>query len=346
MKAWLLDARTFLKCLTLPRLANLILLKISYLLSVVLHRPLHTGNPAYLSIEPTGGCNLHCPECPTGLAKTRRKTNFLGEELYRRIIDKVQRHALSVSLYFQGEPFLHPHLADLIRYASQKKLYTVVSTNGQLLENIDPAELVQSGISRLIVCADGMDQETYEKYRVGGNLDKLVMGVKNISGAKKQLGRSNPHIVLQFLVMKHNEKDIPGLRQWARAMGANSLELKSPQLYTMNDEDNRLSSREEFNRYRKDSRGALSIKSDLPNRCWRMWHASVITCDGAVLPCCFDKNQDHQFGSLHEFDLEAIWNSEKLMHFRSMVWTQRAAIEICMNCTEGLKIRTGQQFFC
>ena len=47
---------------------------------------------------------------------------------------------------------------------------------------------------------------------------------------------------------------------------------------------------DKYSRYRKDKNGKMQIKSGLSNHCWRLWHANVITWDGLVVPCCFDKD--------------------------------------------------------
>ena len=220
----------FVGYLTPLRIWNLIQLRISYTLSLVLHRPVHRGMPASLSIEPASGCNLHCPECSTGLGHSSRKKSLMSEELFCSVVDQVKKRTIAVSLYFQGEPFIHPGLIGMITYAAKHKLFSTVSTHGQFLPVIDPELLVKSGLNRLIVSADGIIQSTYEIYRVGGSLEKLTQGLMKIAEAKKRLHAKKPLLILQFLVMQHNQHELPFLEEWAVSAGADAVLLKSPQL--------------------------------------------------------------------------------------------------------------------
>ena len=74
------------------------------------------------------------------------------------------------------------------------------------------------------------------------------------------------------------------------------------------------------------------------NECWRMWSSCVITWDGKVVPCCFDKDATHQLGDIAETPLQQVWNSNGYDGFRKALLTNRQEIDICQNCTEGTKV--------
>ena len=48
----------------------------------------------------------------------------------------------------------------------------------------------------------------------------------------------------------------------------------------------------------KKQRRQNTNKNGLNNYCWKLWHANVITWDGLVVPCCFDKDAMHRLGNL------------------------------------------------
>jgi len=76
----------------------------------------------------------------------------------------------------------------------------------------------------------------------------------------------------------------------------------------------------------------------LENSCWKMWHSCVITWDGKVVPCCFDKDATHHLGDLSTYSFNEIWQNETYSAFRNSLLQSRKEIEICKNCTEGTKV--------
>jgi MoaA/NifB/PqqE/SkfB family radical SAM enzyme len=111
--------------------------------------------------------------------------------------------------YFQGEPFLNPDFLTMVQYAVSKKIYTATSTNAHYLTDAVAKRTVESGLDRLIISIDGTTQETYQQYRVGGRLDKVLQGAANIVKWKKELKSKTPFVVFQFLVVRHNEHQVP-----------------------------------------------------------------------------------------------------------------------------------------
>jgi radical SAM protein with 4Fe4S-binding SPASM domain len=69
-----------------------------------------------------------------------------------------------------------------------------------------------------------------------------------------------------------------------------------------------------------------------------MWHSCVITWDGKVVPCCFDKDAKFVLGDLTQQTFEEIWNGKKYQDFRKSLLYSRQEIEICKNCTEGTSV--------
>ena len=76
---------------------------------------------------------------------------------------------------------------------------------------------------------------------------------------------------------------------------------------------------EEYARYKKRSDGTYVLKYKTGNHCWRMWSSSVITWDGKVVPCCFDKDAQYQMGELSQTEFKTIWKSGLYADFRKKV---------------------------
>jgi radical SAM protein with 4Fe4S-binding SPASM domain len=298
-------------------------------------KPVQFGKPMTVSIEPTTSCNLRCPECPSGMRSFSRATGDLDIDFFKGIIDQIQRELMYLIFYFQGEPYLNRHFTEMIKYASDKKIYTITSTNGHFLNDDNARKTIESGLDRLIISIDGTTQEVYESYRRGGSLEKALQGAKNINNWKKILKSRRPYLVFQFLVVKPNEHQIEELKILAKQYGVDKVSLKSAQIYDFENGNPLIPDNLGYSRYRKNSDGTYRIKNKLRNSCWKMWHSCVITWDGKVLPCCFDKDAQFILGDLKSHSFDQIWHDQKYHDFRYGILQNRKSNEMCRNCTEG-----------
>jgi radical SAM protein with 4Fe4S-binding SPASM domain len=310
----------------------------SYQYSKLTKRPSIKGLPISISIEPTTSCNLRCPECPSGLRSFTRPTGMLDQSLYRKVLNELSPTLNYLTFYFQGEPYLNPDFLSMVKYASSKKVYTATSTNAHYLKSDIARETVESGLDRLIISIDGTSQDTYQSYRVGGSLEKVIEGTKNILHWKKVLKSKTPHVVFQFLVVKPNEHQIPEVYKIASELGVDQVVLKTAQIYDYKNGSPLLPLQDKYSRYRKNKNGEYELKNQMDNHCWKMWHSCVITWDGKVVPCCFDKDAHFVLGDLSKNTFSEIWNGDRYNDFRASLLRSRSEIEICKNCTEGTKV--------
>jgi radical SAM protein with 4Fe4S-binding SPASM domain len=310
----------------------------SYHISKLTGAAIHKGSPVSISFEPTTSCNLRCPECPSGLRAFTRETGMLDPEFFRRIIDELHSELMYLTFYFQGEPFLHPKFCDMVNYAHRKNIYTATSTNAHFLNDDNCRKIVESGLDRLIISIDGTTQETYEKYRIGGSLEKVLEGTRNLVKWKKKLKSKTPHLIFQFLVVRHNENQLDDIQQLAKETGVNEVAFKTAQVYDYEHGNELIPANKKYSRYKKNKDGSWRIKNKLLNHCWKMWQSCVITWDGKIVPCCFDKDATHVMGNLQQVSFSGIWKSDAYRHFRQSILRSRSEIDICKNCTEGTKV--------
>ncbi|TAF30468.1 MAG: radical SAM protein [Cytophagales bacterium] len=337
-QAQITDTLNLLSKLSLKKSGNFLSVLASYYLSKYFKKLIYNGLPISIAIEPTTSCNLRCPECPSGLRSFTRPTGMLQEETFKKVIDELESTLLYLTFYFQGEPYLHPKFTELVHYASQKGIYTSTSTNAHYLTEENAKKTVLSGLDRLIISIDGTSQETYQAYRIGGKLEKVIEGTKNILYWKKQLNSKTPYVIFQFLVVKPNEHEIEEVQRIGKEIGVDEVKLKTAQIYDYENGSPLLPSIEKYARYQKGKDGKYFIKNSLENSCWRMWQSCVITWDGGVVPCCFDKDAHHKLGELANDSFKAIWKSENYQNFRKSLLRSRSEIEMCKNCTEGTKV--------
>lgn len=332
------DTFRFLSKLTIPKLFNLGSIWISYQLTRMTGKPIQWGTPMTISIEPTTACNLRCPECPSGLRSFTRETGNMKEDFFRKVIDEIHQKLIYLIFYFQGEPYINPKFLEMVRYAHQKGIYTITSTNGHFLHHENARKTVESGLDRILISIDGSSQEVYEQYRKEGHLSTVLEGARNLVAAKKEAGSSTPHIVFQMLVVKPNEHQIGEVQALAKEIGVDEVKLKTAQVYDFVEGNELIPTISKYSRYYQDNAGVWHVKNKLRNQCWKLWHACVITWDGMVVPCCFDKDATYRLGDLREKSFTSIWKGTSYQQFRARLLQGRDKIDICTNCTEGCKV--------
>lgn len=318
----------------LRRLANAFRLWLSYRLSTFGILTKWNTKPLFISIEPVNICNLRCPECPVGMRTRQIEAVDLNFETAKKLLDELAPTLMHVILYFQGEPLISNNFVDLVKYAHAKKLLTSTSTNAQLLTDEMAKSIVESGLDRLIISMDGTTQETYETYRVGGKLEKVIQAIEYVIKWKKELKSASPLIEIQFIVLKTNEHQMGDMKRLAKKLKVDKLTFKSAQLYDFENGHPLLTTLQKYARYELRGDGKYHIKSPLKNSCKRLWNGAVINSRGEVLPCCFDKDSSFVFGNVNNKSFEKSWHSPEAYRFRKGILENRKQFDMCRNCTE------------
>lgn len=320
--------------LTVIRFLHILAAYSSIWLSRIFSNPVVWGLPFASSIEPTTRCNLSCPECPTGMGLLKRPKGDLLFDQFKLYLNSLSKHTSYLTLYVQGEPFLNKSLPQMINYATQKRIFTTVSTNGHFLSVLIAEDIIKAGLKKIIISLDGANQASYAQYRKNGDFDKVTEGIKNLSVTRIKIGANNPLIVIQFIVFRHNENEILEIKELGRKIGADMVEIKTAQHYNLKADNDLITTRENFNRYEKGLNGNWILKNPGSKGCSRLWTTSVITWDGKVAPCCYDKDAEFSFGSLNSSSLKEIWKSSEYMKFRKKILSDKRTVKICCNCGE------------
>lgn len=316
----------------LTRSVNILNAGFSYIVSSASGRVTGTWMPLSAGIELTNHCNLRCPECLSGSGTMTRPAGFMNISLFDKIIAELRPYLLNINLYFQGEPMMHPEFFDFVEKA--EGINTIVSTNGHFLSEENAEKLALSDLSKLIVSLDGMNANTYSLYRRNGNFETVIKGIEKTSEAIRKR-RSGLKLEIQFLVSRYNEGEIDSARKFAKGVNA-AFKLKSMQIINKENIEEWQPANKKYRRYEPEN-GMFRIKSSLSSHCLRLWINPVITWDGKVVPCCFDKDGSHIMGDLNKSSFSEIWYGEKYMEFRRSLLGRRKEIDICRNCTSGLQ---------
>ena len=292
--------------------------------------------PCFLSVEPADWCMLACPECPVGQRRflhEKHERHTMTPAFFSHVLDGCGRYLHTVQFFFQGEPLLNHDLPELIRIARQYDIYTIVSTNAQLLTPDIAESLVGSGINRIIVSIDGFSQASYEAYRTGGSFSRAIEGLRLLAEAKR---RQKSHVVIEWqcLMLRSNQHEWKQIKQNCRQLGADRFSLKTAQFADFIHGNPLMPDNERYSRYRKTADGTFALKHKYRNRCLRLWSGAVIDARGNLLPCCFDKAGAYCFGNLASGSVRQLWHSPAADRFRRQLLTRRTDISICLNCTE------------
>ena len=303
------------------------------------------GYPLKLSFDPSSVCQLRCPLCPTGQGAEGRSKGAMRFDRFKRVVDEMAPYLYEIDLNNWGEPFLNRDLIKMAGYAHKKRIKTSINTNLNVaLSKEQAGDLINSGLDVLYISMDGITQQTYEKYRIGGKLQTVWDNIALVSGKKKQLNKSNPKIIWQFLVSKYNEHELPKLEGVKQQLGVDELaiggirsdmgkEIFTPDEQKVESMQKWLPGNEQLSRY---DYGKKQRKLQKRN-CHFLWFVSVINWNGSVSPCCSSYYEKFDFGNAFGRGFKPIWNNEKYIAARKAVALHKAASgTVCDNC-----IKTG-----
>ncbi|MGD9897676.1 MAG: radical SAM/SPASM domain-containing protein [Calditrichaceae bacterium] len=324
-----------IRSLTVRRFINLMKTGISFVLSAAMNRNILWGTPPILTIEPTNVCNLKCPLCTTGAGEMERTVGKMSLHTFRSILNQLGDDVFFLLLYHQGEPYINKHFLEFVNLAKEKNIYCTTSTNAHYFTDESINATIDSGLDSMIVSLDGITQETYETYRVKGDVSKVITGLRRFMEIKRQRKSKTPLIALQFLVMKHNEHELTAIKNLGKEIGVDRILIKNIEVRSLNEAKTWLPENEKFRRY-DFSGDTFNVKNNHKKSCPRPWMSTLINWDGSVVPCCFDKNGHFNMGNINltgRFD--EIWLSGQFSEFRDLLIKDRKSIDMCRNCNQG-----------
>jgi sulfatase maturation enzyme AslB (radical SAM superfamily) len=280
--------------------------------------------PQNVHIEVTNKCNLQCPMCPIG--DKARPEGFMEFDLFKQIVKQCRRqYSLEkMALMGLGEPFLHPELIEMSRYAKMNKIsHVFTSTNVTLLnEEISKNILTRSGFDLLAFSVDGATKGTYDSIRKGADFHKITANIMTFLKMRKSLNKNKPRIVLQFLVMKenHTEKKM-FIESWKD-------KLDSRDLIFLRDVDT-------FGGQVPDYRLESQKQASQRKPCMQLWRDLTLSWDGDIGVCCKDLKYILKVGNINDLSIKdawtgARWNELRALHNRS----EWGKLIPCSDCNE------------
>lgn len=282
--------------------------------------------PLKLHLEPTSVCNLRCPMCPQAIDAVKGDTGYLDLDLFRKIVDDARGYIREINLFFRGEPLLHKHLPEILRYGRSKGVRLHVNTNATILNEQRARMLIEDGASKVTISFDGPNKEQYEKMRKGAKYEKTLENVRQFLGLVAEYrknGWKTPYTVMQVIlpydpqspgpnVPKHMKDVFAGLpvdewdplwpHGWAGVMQENETVQAQP--YGEN-----------------------------YHPCNWLWKSMAIYWDGRVASCCADFSSDQIIGDVKTQSLREIWNGPGMVKLRTLqVEARYKEAPLCSGC--------------
>jgi len=306
--------------LSLRKLWNLATTSVEFALR---REKLHS-KPAFVKIDISPICNLRCTVCvhaDPGESLLLRKQVFdkrhrMTPEQFQEIVDAVKGHATAVSLYTWGDPLTHPQLTELSRIASDAGLQVHASTNFSFKWTDQRIrDLVESGMTHLTVCVDGLSQEKYERTRVGGRIDWVLDNLERTIRFRNESGRQYPLVEVQYIRYQHNLDELEPARRRCEELGVDEFASFWGALHNYADREPG-----NYEVHGPKSTGALP-------GCYWPHYSVVVKWNGDVIPCCEHRMASQHaagvdartFGNVFEQPLSEIWNGPKYRQARRLV---------------------------
>lgn len=285
--------------------------------------------PTLIQLEPISTCNLRCPICPIGSGVMDRNATLFPLPKFKTFIDGIEAYKDSTKLFLTGygEPLLHPEIGKIAGYATLKGFSVFIETNGTK----DRAEdLIENQVSNVWYAVDGLDQKTYETYRRGGKYMQVIENLEKICSLKRNLKSELPIIRLQFIVMKHNEHQIPEVLKLGQKIGVDEISLKHVQI---GDYHNVSKAELEKNFLPHESKYVLAKcgnNSGQPFVCPQGF-ATTILANGDIVMCCIDYNGNVVVGNIFSSkSFIELWNSKRGQQIREIALSRKH--KLCQQC--------------
>lgn len=308
-----------IKTLSLRKVFTWLKAQGSFILARYFNKVVPIAYTPFVSIEPSNRCMLKCPECVCGSQELTRNIGYLSLSNFKKIIDEIHKYTIVLNLYMQGEPYMNKDLGQMIAYAKEKKIFVSVSSNAQIMPTFKKEELPQ----HLIISADGATQETYEKYRVGGSLEKVKDFTKGLADFKLKHNTPLPYVELQFLENNYNKDETEATKQLFSG-SYNRFVKKKMQIIHPDTGTHFSTPNACCNRHINTNTNKAS--------CYKMLSTTVITQDGYMIPCCMDKNAQFSYANIKESKIASANKNKETRDFQKLIISKKNKVSICQNC--------------
>ena len=247
-----------------------------------------TAGPTVIQIDASAHCQLACPSCPTASGATRAamSAGHLDPANFERLL-AANPGLQEVELSNYGEMFLNPRLRELLRIAFERGV-VLNANNGTNLNHASEETLealVQCRFRSLSVSIDGASQESYARYRVNGDFERVIGNIEKINAYKRKHRSGFPQLTWQFIVFGHNEHEIEAAKALAGKLGMSFRPKISWDDFSPVRDAKLVQIQTGLRATRQEHYQATGVEFTR-GICYQLWNAPVLNWDGRLLGCC------------------------------------------------------------
>jgi len=295
-----------------------------------------------VSIDFSTMCQLKCKECSTSKGITHKgiigKGQFSFENFQKFVDNNPQITRMEMSNW--GEIFLNKNIAQIIKHAYEHNiiLYCGNGTNFNNVDDLVLEYLVKYKVEYLNLSIDGVTQETYEKYRVGGNIHNVFKNIERLNYYKKQYNSEYPKLSWQFIIFGHNEHELPLVKKLCEKYDmafnpklnySNYSPVKDRE-YVRRESGLGVADRQEFKKLHKKEYKAP---------CYHCFTSPQINWDGKILGCSINKWK--ALGNISSISIRQWMNSDTYKNLVGILFEDHTCDESlpCYYCPNYKKIQ-------
>lgn len=261
-----------------------------------IHRVHVKSRPLIIRLNTSAICNLRCPPC---LVKESfhlkpgqsREEYLMTQKTFDKILSEAGPNAQRMTFHITGEAMMNPGLFDMVKKAHEQKIFTYFSTNYNLMTPELLASMFDSGLSKIKIAFDGFSQKTYEKYKVGGDVEKLKKMIILTMEEKRRRKTKYPVVEVQIIMFRHVIPEVDQIKQFCMEQGVDHI-------MCLPDGCNFDGSHEK-----------AIIGKPLKHCFWPWLHAAVDS-NGNVFPCGQIFDGLVPYGNINNESFDSIWNGE------------------------------------
>jgi radical SAM protein with 4Fe4S-binding SPASM domain len=267
--------------------------------------------PLFIDLEVTSICNLRCPFCSTTFHGGAVKKGHMPLDIVKRVVDEGAGQGLyGVKFNIRGEPLLHPQISEAVAYAKSKGLIDVYfNSNAMLLSGEMCRKLIDAGLDRISISADGCTKDEYERHRVGAHFETVVANVERLQAIKQSLKVKYPKVRVQTVLLPEVKNHFKEYQQFWSGIADEVAHL-------------------DYMEMKERKRGI-----DYPWACPQIWQRMAVWWDGTILPCNHDEEGLLALGNIRDTTIRQAWSCEKLREVRDAHRRGKScAIPACDGC--------------
>lgn len=267
--------------------------------------------PFIVDVELTNSCNFLCAFCDRQIMK--RSLGFMDLAVFKKVADDAAKiGVLGLRFIRWGEPYLHPQIFEMIKYAKSRGLLVHVTTNGMLMNEERARLTIESGLDNIIFSMQGLDEQGYLDMRQVEAYGKeqykmLVKNIETLLSVREELKAENPFVQVTTTTI---DEALEQIEQWKKYWN-DKVDLATHTGLTS------------FHRVKEQAR----VKSFLPrakdwkreNPCNEVLTKLAVNWNGDITACANDYDNFMILGNISDLALAEAWRSDKLNKYRAIL---------------------------